>query len=91
MTQWTITIVAPTGTFDAQLHIDGQSGEMAGKAGSGPMEDLVLSETAIAWSTKIERPMPMKLKFRGEIDGTQMTGTVKFGMFASGTFSGHQL
>jgi hypothetical protein len=32
--------------------------------------------------------MPMKLKFQGIIDGDVMSGTVKFGIFASGTFSG---
>ena len=32
--------------------------------------------------------MPMKLKLKGIIDGRSMAGTVKFGVFASGTFSG---
>jgi hypothetical protein len=92
MTSWTITITAPTGAFDATLHVreDGEvaSGEMAGKNGSGPMQDLKLSATTITWSTKVERPMPMKLKFNGIIDGDTMSGTVKFGIFASGTFHG---
>jgi hypothetical protein len=92
MASWTITITAPTGAFDATLHLsedgDGTAGEMVGKNGKGPMLDLRLDAAAISWSTKVERPMPMKLKFQGIIDGDAMSGTVKFGIFASGTFSG---
>ena len=70
MASWTITITAPTGAFDATLHLsedgDGTAGEMVGKNGKGPMLDLRLDAAAISWSTKVERPMPMKLKFQGE-------------------------
>lgn len=92
MPSWTITITAPTGSFDASLHVtdvDGvPSGEMSGKNGTGPMLDLKLDAETISWATKVERPMPMKLKFQGTHDGDVITGTVKFGLFASGTFSG---
>lgn len=92
MENWNITIKAPTGEFDATLTLGDEGGvpvgEMAGKNGKGPMQDLELSPAAIAWSTKVERPMPMKLKFQGTLDGDTMSGTVKFGLFASGTFSG---
>lgn len=92
MANWTITITAPTGAFDATLQLADEtgvpSGEMIGKNGSGPMRDLKYDAKTIAWSTKVERPMPMKLKFRGTHVGDVMSGTVKFGVFASGTFSG---
>lgn len=92
MEKWNITIDAPTGSFDATLELraaaDEPSGEMSGKNGKGPMLDLKLNENEISWATKVERPMPMKLKFKGIIDGRSMAGTVKFGVFASGTFSG---
>ena len=92
MTVWNINITAPTGDFDATLHIreeDGAPvGEMGGRKSKGPMHELKLDDTTIAWNTKIERPMPMKLSFRGEHDGNVMSGTVKFGIFASGTFTG---
>ncbi len=88
MTNWNITITAPTGAFDATLHLQDGNGEMRGKNGAGPMLDLKLDADTISWATKVERPMPMKLKFNGTYDGDAMTGTVKFGIFASGTFSG---
>lgn len=91
MEYWNITIKAPTGEFDATLKLGNDGGvsvgEMAGKNGKGPMQDLEISAAAIAWSTKIELPMPMKLKFLGARDGDTMSGTVKFGLFASGTFN----
>ena len=66
MENWNITIKAPTGEFDATLTLGDEGGvpvgEMAGKNGKGPMQDLELSPAAIAWSTKVERPMPMKLE-----------------------------
>ncbi len=53
MASWTITIAAPTGAFDATLHLqedgDGPAGEMVGKNGTGPMLDLRLDAAVIAW------------------------------------------
>lgn len=91
MEKWNINIVAPTGAFDAVLELsesDGQTtGEMIGKHGKGPMLDLKYGADKVTWASKIERPMPMKLKFNGAVDGAEMAGTVKFGVFASGTFT----
>lgn len=90
-----ITIEAPTGDFSAKLTLKESEntwvGEMAGKAGAGPMLDLELDGNDISWTTKIERPMPMKLKFRGAREGDAISGKVKFGVFASGTFSGKRI
>ena len=92
MSVWKITISAPTGAFDATLdineHLPEPTGEMRAKAGSGPMQGLKFRSDTIEWSTNIERPMPMKLTFKGNHGDGTMSGTVKFGIFASGTFSG---
>ncbi|MGB5864582.1 MAG: hypothetical protein WBG95_09790 [Sulfitobacter sp.] len=94
MSIWNITITAPTGAFDATLEINSElpepTGEMRAKAGSGPMQGLKFSSDTIEWTTKIERPMPMKLTFKGNHGDGAMSGTVKFGIFASGTFTGTQ-
>lgn len=95
MEEWAIVISAPTGDIKATLSLSEENGfpvgEMAGKSGVGPMRDLKFDETNISWSTKIERPMPMKLTFRGERKGDVLSGEVKFGIFASGTFVGSKL
>ena len=91
MTVWEIRISAPTGDFGANLEVGDDGGVMTGKNGSGPIADLKVSDTAMSWSTKIEKPMPMTLKFSGDIDGDAISGKVKFGMFASGTFVGEKV
>lgn len=87
-----IIIDAPTGKIDAKISLQSTNcvwtGEMSGKAGTGPMMDIKVDGTSVSWTTKIERPMPMKLKFRGVRDGDEISGSVKFGVFASGTFTG---
>ncbi|MEX3314097.1 hypothetical protein [Sulfitobacter sp. PS-8MA] len=92
MQVWKIAITSPTGTFDATLNIDAAQsppvGEMRAKNGAGPMLNLTLGSDSIEWATKIERPMPMKLVFKGRHEEQTMSGTVKFGIFASGTFTG---
>ena len=88
MEEWRITITAPTGTFPATLRLDGASGVMEGKAGSGPMTGLAREGERLRWATVIDRPMPMTLKFDARVDGDAIGGTVKFGLFASGTFEG---
>ncbi|MEM1375145.1 MAG: hypothetical protein AAGF78_12275 [Pseudomonadota bacterium] len=91
MTTWKIRIFAPTGDFGATLEVGEDGGTMGGKNGSGPMVGLEASDTKMRWTTKIEKPMPMKLSFDGDIAGDTITGTVKFGVFASGTFEGHRV
>ena len=91
MTTWKIRIFAPTGDFGATLDVGEDGGTMGGKNGSGPMMDLKASDTTMRWATKIEKPMPMKLTFDGQIEGDTISGTVKFGIFASGTFEGHKV
>ncbi len=90
METWTLTIDAPMGKIPATLTLsaDGQSGEMSGKSGSGPVGDLTNSGGTLSWTTKIDRPMPMTLTFKGARDGDQLSGKVKFGLFASGSFEG---
>ena len=89
---WDILISAPTGTFKATLEVmgasDDASGKMSAKGGTGEMENLRVSDEKMSWATKIEKPMPMKLGFDGQISDDTVSGKVKFGIFASGTFTG---
>ena len=90
MDVWTLTISAPMGDIPATLRVadDGTRAEMSGKSGSDTVRDLIAAPGVLSWSTKIERPMPMTLKFDCTHDGATLTGRVKFGVFASGTVSG---
>lgn len=87
---WSITITSPMGETTAQLQFEQTgmdlSGEMTGKGGSGPMEAGRIDGDKLSWNCKIQKPMPMTLKFKGTRQDGEMSGTVKFGVFASGTF-----
>lgn len=90
MDRWNITITSPMGETTAQLRFQQTGtalvGEMTGKGGSGPMESGKVDGDILSWSCKIQKPMPMTLKFKGTRAAGEMSGTVKFGMFASGSF-----
>ncbi|MGR3503625.1 hypothetical protein [Pseudaestuariivita sp.] len=83
-----ITISSPLGETPARITWDASSGEMRGKGGSGPMEALSHTGDALSFKVAIDRPMPMTMKFAGTIDGDAVSGTVKFGPIAKGTFAG---
>ena len=42
----------------------------------------------ITWKASITKPMPMTLEFSGTVDGDNLKGNVKLGMFGSASFSG---
>lgn len=87
---WNITITSPLGETTAKLHIDETgsdlSGEMTGKGGAGPIKAGRINGDQLSWTCKIEKPVPMTLAFKGTRQGGEMSGKVKFGMFASGSF-----
>lgn len=90
METWTITITSPMGETTAQLTFEQTGatliGEMSGKGGSGPMEKGRIEGDQLSWSCRIQKPMPMTLKFKGTRQGDEMSGKVRFGIFASGEF-----
>jgi len=87
---WTITVTSPMGQTTAALSLDKQGpdlrGEMSGKGGVGPLEDGRIEGNQLSWTCRIQKPVPMTLKFKGILRGDDLSGTVKFGMFGSGTF-----
>ncbi len=91
MENWTITVTSPMGQTTAALRLDKQGpdlrGEMSGKGGTGPLEDGRIEGDQLSWTCRIQKPVPMTLKFKGVQRGDDLSGTVKFGMFGSGTFA----
>ncbi|KNG95186.1 hypothetical protein [Pseudaestuariivita atlantica] len=89
MTTYDITISSPMGEFPATITLGEGEGHMSGKGGSGPLEELHRAEDgSIRFNVRIDRPMPMTMKFSGVETDAGMDGTVKFGLFAKGTFAG---
>ena len=87
---WNITITSPLGVTAAKLHLaeDGSNlrGQMTGQGGAGPINAGQIKGDQLSWTCKIEKPMPMTLAFKGRRQGGEISGKVKFGMFASGHF-----
>ena len=74
----------------SELHLseDGKelSGAMTKGADTAKIENGKVDGDTLSWQMPIERPMPMRLHFSGTRTKEIITGKVKFGMFAKGTF-----
>ena len=90
---WKLTVNTPMGAQESTLVIASSGGTLTGtqSAGSGtgqPIDEGTVSGNAVAWKSSITRPMPMTLEFSGTVDGDNMSGEVKLGMFGTQSFSG---
>lgn len=90
---WNITLKTPMGDrpVTVTLNTDGNelSGTFAAPQGDQPFEGGTASGNEATWSTMFNGAMgEMKLDFVGAVDGDTIDGTVQFGAFGSGTFTG---
>jgi hypothetical protein len=89
---WSLSIKTPMGEQKATLSLEQNgaalTGQMSGSMGSVPIENGKAEGDQVSWSTKITSPMPMTLEFSGKKEGANLAGTVKFGAFGSGPFTG---
>jgi hypothetical protein len=90
---WNLVVNTPMGTQESTLVISSSGSTLTGtqSAGSGegrPIEEGTVDGNDISWKAAITKPMPMTLVFTGTVDGDQLTGQVKLGMFGSASFTG---
>ncbi len=90
--KWNVTIKTPMGDQKALVELtqDGAAlnGKMSGAMGSINIENGKVDGDTLSWNAKVTSPMPLTLEFSGKQDGANLNGTVKFGAFGSGPFSG---
>lgn len=88
---WKITINTPMGAqvVDAEIKTNGDTftGTTKGQMGTQEVSGKVDGNT-LTWSADITSPMPMKLEFTATVDGDNMTGNVKLGMFGNAALTG---
>jgi len=89
---WNLTMQSPMGArqVKAEFAASGNaiSGTFTGDQGSAPITGT-LDGSAAAFSATLSGPMgQIELKFAGTLDGDSMSGSVQFGAFGSGTFTG---
>ena len=89
---WNLTMNSPMGArpVTANFKTDGGaiSGEFTGAQGAAPVSGTA-DGNAVAFAATVSGPMgQMELKFKGTLDGDNISGEVAFGAFGSGTFTG---
>jgi hypothetical protein len=90
--QWNVTINSPMGAQQGTLDIavDGATltGTMVGPQGTLALEDGKVDGASLSWAANVTSPMPIKLEFSAEVNGDEISGTVKLGAFGNASFSG---
>jgi hypothetical protein len=89
---WKIDMETPMGTQSAQLQLASSGGKLTGKMmGSGGAVDLAdghIDGNKASWKADIKQPMALTLEFAVTVDGGDMQGSVKLGMFGDAPLKG---
>lgn len=89
---WNIEVNTPMGKQSANVNVEADgdtfTGSIAITQGSSPITDGQVDGNKLTWSVKITQPMPMTLEFAVEVNGDEMSGFVKLGMFGSSAVKG---
>jgi hypothetical protein len=90
--KWNVIIDTPMGKMAAVLDITEQDGVLAG-VGSNDQEsvdffDIVPDGNRLTWSQAVSKPMKLTLKFDVTVDGEDMVGTAKAGIFPASKLAG---
>ena len=93
--EWKIVIKGPTGPQETLLSLvetDGVlSGEQSGDGMSSPITEARLDGSTLFWINHVTKPMKLKVKFTGVVNGSQISGKVKAGFMGSYPFTGSKL
>ena len=79
---------AQEGVLTLSTEGGGLTGTLSGQQGTIDIADGAVNGDELSWSASIQQPMPMKLDFTAKIDGDDISGNVKLGMFGNASFSG---
>ncbi|MCK9485944.1 MAG: hypothetical protein M0R73_04485 [Dehalococcoidia bacterium] len=83
----------PMGSRDLTLKLDSSGGGLAGQVESAQGTQTITNGStdgdSAKWDVEMSGPMgAMTLSYAGQVEGDAITGTVQFGAFGSGDFSG---
>lgn len=90
---WNLNLQTPMGERPVVVRLAAAggtlSGAMVGAAGETAIFDGASDGTAVQWSVMFNGAMgEMKLDFAGAVNGDAVAGTVQFGAFGAGAFTG---
>jgi hypothetical protein len=91
---WNLTMNSPMGPrpVKAEFTTTGNAigGSFVGDAGAAPVTGTIDGDAA-SFAATVAGPMgQLELKFAGTVAGNSISGTVQFGAFGSGTFTGEK-
>jgi imidazolonepropionase-like amidohydrolase len=89
---WAMNLVSPQGPVDMTLTVtqNGSSfnGSMTSQFGTNEISDGQISGRVVTWTMNLQvGGQSILLSYRGEVEGTRMTGTAQLGNFGSGNFT----
>lgn len=90
---WTVTIHGPTGPQQTTLDLNGEDGVLGGsQSAMGQVEKIVeivydSASGELTWVNKIKKPLPLTLRFQGQVEGNTMSGKVSTGLMGSFPFT----
>lgn len=90
---WNITMNTPMGSRDVTLKLDTSAGSLAGEVaiaqGAQTLSNTSVDGDSAKWDVEMSGPMgALTLSYAANFDGDSVSGTVQFGGFGSGDFSG---
>lgn len=91
---WNLTMQSPMGarSVAAELKANGNAleGNFKGDQGAAPIAGTIDGNN-VNFAATVPGPMgQLELKFSGTVDGDSISGTVAFGAFGSGPFTGNR-
>jgi len=81
--EFLLTVKAEGDTFRGKA-----GGAIGGSEGSMKFDGRIEGEDTLIWSMPVPKPMPVTLACRATVDGDQLAGKVKAGIFGSYNISG---
>jgi len=90
---WKLTVNTPMGAQESTLVLSSSGATLTGTQSAGssegrPIDGGAVNGNNVTWKSSITRPMALTLEFNGTVNGDNMTGSVKLGMFGTQSFSG---
>ena len=89
---WSADMETPMGmqTISLELASAGTTltGKLSGSSGSVELFDGHVDGNRASWKANITQPMPLTLEFSVTVDGAEMSGRVKLGMFGDAPLTG---
>lgn len=89
---WNVTMNSPMGAQQMTITFvtdgDKLSGKLAGGQGEMEFADGTVDGNNLAWTVKIDQPMPMEIETTATVDGDNLTGESKLGSFGTAQLTG---